>query len=132
MKDEPGPFDATAPRLFKAPFPLKEEWQWEYDYYDHTLHSSLLHQTYTHGSVLLGNDGPGECWTLVVTGAQRGQVWWLRDGCATPYAHTPSEQKEGDFLCWVTEVELVMSLGCSGGFDGQAGLGEAAVYEVAA
>ncbi|MEW2290974.1 hypothetical protein, partial [Streptomyces sp. NPDC047841] len=32
----------------------------------------------------------------------------------------------------VTEVELVMSLGCSGGFDGQAGLGEAAVYEVAA
>ncbi|MCA1224187.1 IS3 family transposase, partial [Streptomyces sp. 8L] len=27
----------------------------------------------------------------------------------------------------VTEVELVMSVGCSGGSDGQAGLGEAAV-----
>jgi hypothetical protein len=32
----------------------------------------------------------------------------------------------------VTEVELVMSHGCSGGPDGQTGLGEAAVYEVAA
>lgn len=32
----------------------------------------------------------------------------------------------------VTEVELVMSAGCSGGSDGQAGFGEAAVYEVAA
>jgi hypothetical protein len=32
----------------------------------------------------------------------------------------------------ITEVELVMSLDCSGGSDGQAGLGEAAVYEVAA
>lgn len=31
-----------------------------------------------------------------------------------------------------TEVELVMSLGRSGGSDGQAGLSEAAVYEVAA
>ncbi|MER6114239.1 hypothetical protein, partial [Streptomyces hirsutus] len=32
----------------------------------------------------------------------------------------------------VTELELVMSLGRSGGSDGQAGLGETAVYEVAA
>lgn len=31
-----------------------------------------------------------------------------------------------------TEVELVMSCLCSGGSDGQAGLGEAAAYEVAA
>lgn len=31
-----------------------------------------------------------------------------------------------------TEVELAMSDGCSGGSDGQTGLGEAAVYEVAA
>ncbi|MFE1765780.1 hypothetical protein ACFW81_16400 [Streptomyces angustmyceticus] len=35
-------------------------------------------------------------------------------------------------LALATEVELVMSLGCSGGSDGEAGLGEAAVYEVAA
>ncbi|MET9147169.1 hypothetical protein [Streptomyces sp. NPDC004042] len=32
----------------------------------------------------------------------------------------------------LTEIELVMSLGYSGGSDGQAGLGEAAIYEVAA
>lgn len=33
---------------------------------------------------------------------------------------------------WTPEVELVMSLGCLGGHDGQTGLGEAAVFEVAA
>ncbi|WP_158771738.1 SMI1/KNR4 family protein [Streptomyces sp. NRRL S-340] len=100
----PDPFDATAPRPFKEPFPLTEEWQWEYDYYDHSLHSSLLHQTYTHGSVLLGSDQPGQYWTLVVTGPQRGQVWWLRDGCAAPYADdTPSQQAGGDFLSWARD-----------------------------
>jgi hypothetical protein len=31
-----------------------------------------------------------------------------------------------------TEIELVMPHGCSGGPDGQTGLGEAAVYEIAA
>lgn len=98
----PHPFDATAARQFEDPFPLQEEWQWEYEYYDHSLHSPLLHQTYTHGSVLLGSDRPGEYWTLVVTGAQRGQVWWLRDGCATPYAATPSEHS-GGFLRWVRD-----------------------------
>jgi hypothetical protein len=45
-------------------------------------------------------------------------------GCATSPASAAASA--------VTEVELVMSLGRSGGSDAQAGLGEAAVYEVAA
>ncbi|MFD0310042.1 hypothetical protein [Streptomyces sp. NPDC127119] len=97
----PEPFDGTAARTPDLPFPLEEEWQWEYDYYDHALHSALLHQVYQRGSVLLGSDRPGEYWTLVVTGPQRGQVWWLGDGCATPYADSPPEPPTDGFLRWV-------------------------------
>lgn len=99
----PEPFDGTAERVPGRPFPLEEEWQWEYDYYDHVLHSSLLHRTYQDGSVLLGADGVGEYWTLVVAGPQRGRVWWLRDGCATPYTGSLSGQPEQGFAGWVKD-----------------------------
>ncbi|MFE8925835.1 SMI1/KNR4 family protein [Streptomyces rochei] len=99
----PEPFDGTTVRMPDQRFPLKEEWQWEYDYYDDTRHSTLLHHTYQHGSVLLGSDRSGEYWTLVVTGPQRGRVWWLTDGCAAPYASSPSDPSEGDFLHWVRD-----------------------------
>ncbi|MFE6530997.1 SMI1/KNR4 family protein [Streptomyces rochei] len=98
----PKPFDGTTVRMPGQRFPLEEEWQWEYDYHD-TRHSTLLHHTYQHGSVLLDSDRSGEYWTLVVTGPQRGRVWWLRDGCAAPYASSPSDQSEGDFLRWVRD-----------------------------
>ena len=32
----PEPFNGTTARLLGRPFPLEEEWQWEYDYEDHT------------------------------------------------------------------------------------------------
>ncbi|MFF5547945.1 hypothetical protein [Streptomyces olivaceoviridis] len=60
-----------------------------------------MHQIYQCGSVLLGSDRPGEYWTLVVTGPQRGQVWWLRDGCAAPSADSPSAQLGGGFHGWI-------------------------------
>ncbi|MGW2016811.1 hypothetical protein [Streptomyces sp. NPDC001927] len=96
----PEPFDGTAERVLGRAFPLDQEWQWEYDYYDHAVHSSLLHQIYQCGSVLLASDGPGEYWTLVVTGAQRGRAWWLGDGCAAPYADIPAEQDGSEFVSW--------------------------------
>ncbi|MGW2778362.1 SMI1/KNR4 family protein [Streptomyces olivaceoviridis] len=99
----PEPFDGTAVRGLAQLFPLEEEWQWEYDYYDHALHSDTLHQIYQCGSVLLGSDRPGEYWTLVVTGPQRGQVWWLRDGCAAPSADSPSAQLGGGFHGWIRD-----------------------------
>ncbi|MEV4788281.1 SMI1/KNR4 family protein [Streptomyces tuirus] len=102
----PEPFDGTAARVPNQPFPLEEEWQWEYDYYDHSLHSFQLHQTYQHGSVLLGSDRSGEYWTLVVTGPQRGRVWWLRDGCAAPYADSLSALPGGEFLHWVRDWQV--------------------------
>ncbi|MER6408755.1 SMI1/KNR4 family protein [Streptomyces viridosporus] len=99
----PQPFDGTAARRPAEPFPLEEEWQWEYDYHDDALHSPVLHGLYQCGSVLLGSDRPGEYWTLVVAGPQRGRVWWLRDGCAAPYADSPPGRPGGGFLDWVSD-----------------------------
>lgn len=87
----PEPFDGTAARRPALPFPLKEETEWEYEYYDDALHSHVQHQAYQWGSVLLGRDDPGPyCtaafWTLVVAGPQRGQIWHLNDAGAGPYA----------------------------------------------
>ncbi|MDF3142947.1 MULTISPECIES: hypothetical protein [unclassified Streptomyces] len=100
----PEPFDGTTERNFTEPFPLAEEWQWEYDYYDHDEHSPLLHGIYQNGSVLLGGNRDCEFWVLVVTGSQRGRVWWLGDGCAAPYADVGQENEpEADFVAWFQE-----------------------------
>ena len=100
----PEPFDGTALRKPAAPFPLEEEWQWEYDYYDHGQHSPLLHSIYQHGSILLGSNRGREFWILVVTGPQRGRVWWLGDGCAAPYADSGEEaEPEVDFVSWLLD-----------------------------
>ncbi|WP_406357578.1 hypothetical protein [Streptomyces sp. NBC_00658] len=97
----PEPFDGAAVRKFTEPFPLEEEWQWEYDYYDHAEHSPLLHGIYQHGSVLLGGNRDCEFWVLVVTGPQRGRVWWLGDGCVAPYMDAEEESEpEADFVTW--------------------------------
>ncbi|MEU2601747.1 SMI1/KNR4 family protein [Streptomyces hirsutus] len=97
----PEPFDGTAVRKFTEPFPLEEEWQWEYDYYDDDEHSPLLHGIYQNGSVLLGGNRDCEFWVLVVTGTQRGRVWWLGDGCVAPYADAGEEgEPETDFVAW--------------------------------
>ncbi|MGW1087738.1 SMI1/KNR4 family protein [Streptomyces sp. NPDC002596] len=100
----PEPFDGTAARNLAVPFPLEEEWQWEYEYYDHDEHSPLLHGIYQHGSVLLGSNRDCEFWVLVVTGSQRGRIWWLGDGCVAPYADPGEEaESETDFVAWFEE-----------------------------
>ncbi|MET8433093.1 SMI1/KNR4 family protein [Streptomyces sp900116325] len=100
----PEPFDGTAPQKPAVPFPLKEEWQWEYDYYDHNQHSPLLHGVHQHGSILLGGNRGREFWILIVTGPQRGRVWWLGDGCAAPYVDAGEEaEPEVDFVSWLQD-----------------------------
>lgn len=99
------PFDGSAPRTPSTPFPLAEEWQWEYDCAPFEQRQSLITATYLQGSVLLGSEKPGWFWTLVTTGEQRGQVWVLSDGCAAPYsgpARDPLQPGLG-FLAWVRQ-----------------------------
>jgi hypothetical protein len=67
----------------------------------------------------------------------RAPVWFdveVHVGAAPNWAlaATASARPGSDGAQAVTEVELVVSRGLSGRSDGQAGLGEAAVYEVAA
>ncbi|MFE6225561.1 hypothetical protein [Streptomyces sp. NPDC057854] len=39
----------------------------------------------THGSLLLGTDGCGMDWHLIVTGPQRGHVWLIDEIGAIPF-----------------------------------------------
>ncbi|MFD9214572.1 hypothetical protein ACFVY9_15965 [Streptomyces sp. NPDC059544] len=109
----PDPFDWTAPREPAVPFPLEEEWQWEYDHDDHDEHSPLLHGIYRHGSILLGSNRDCGFWILIVTGPQRGRVWWLGDGCVAPYADAGAEaEPEVDFVAWLQDRQADQGWWC--------------------
>ncbi|MEV7597037.1 SMI1/KNR4 family protein [Kitasatospora sp. NPDC089797] len=101
----PEPFDGSAPRDPAAPFPLTEEWQWEYDF-DPEEHVARMTSLYRDGSVILGAEEPGCYWALVTAGPQRGTVWQLADGIAFPYAgpdgdvYTDGARPFG-FLDWI-------------------------------
>jgi hypothetical protein len=56
----------------------------------------------------------------------------LRECAAAAARYWPSDAIMVTTNVFVTDVEFVVSRGCSGGSDGQASLGEAAVYEVTA
>jgi hypothetical protein len=50
-----------------------------------------------HGALLLGNDGCGMLWLLIVTGTERGRVWWLTDVGVQP------TMPRRDFLRWFVD-----------------------------
>ena len=104
------PFDGSAPRRPSAPFPLTEEWEWEYDCAPFDQMEGLITAAYLQGSVLLGSEQPGWFWTLIVTGGQRGQVWVLSDGCAAPYSGPDRDplQPGFGFLEWVRQWQKGM------------------------
>ncbi|NUR28699.1 MAG: SMI1/KNR4 family protein, partial [Catenulispora sp.] len=62
----------------------------------------LLGPVFDHGSVVLGTDGCGMYWHLIVTGEQRGHVWWISGEGAVPFGaefgHTGGES---GFAGWV-------------------------------
>jgi hypothetical protein len=74
----------------RKPFPLTDAWVWEgEDHDDERLASSR------HGTLALCNSGCGMYWLLVVTGAERGQVWAHTDVGVCP------QDPRRDFLDWI-------------------------------
>ena len=69
---------------------LTEGWVWEGEEYDEARRDAARH-----GTLVLGTDGCGLYWILVVTGAMRGQVWAHADVGVCP------QEPGRDFLQWV-------------------------------
>ncbi|MFE0640647.1 SMI1/KNR4 family protein [Streptomyces sp. NPDC058877] len=95
-------------RLLAEPFPLTVAWLWEED--DETALSMEEFEARTapvfdHGSLLLGTDGCGMYWHLIVTGPQRGHVWQISGEGAVPFGSpSPDALMPGTpgFTGWVT------------------------------
>lgn len=112
------PFAQTPPdwgshrpeRVLSEPFPLTATWIWENHEGDEEAQSEAelearMDAVFEHGSLLLGTDGCGMYWHLVVTGPQRGHVWLIDEYGAMPFGTSsgtsPMPGAPG-FTGWVT------------------------------
>ncbi|QNE79042.1 SMI1/KNR4 family protein [Streptomyces finlayi] len=80
--------DGRPARRLDLPFPLTEAWLWEDEDDDPRSEEevdALLDRVFDHGSIVLGTDGCGMNWHLVVTGPHRGHVWNISGEGATPF-----------------------------------------------
>ncbi|MFE3940434.1 SMI1/KNR4 family protein [Streptomyces sp. NPDC059118] len=97
-------------RLLAEPFPLRSTWMWENNEEDEEALSeqefeARMDAVFDHGSLLLGTDGCGMYWHLVVTGPQRGHVWFVDEYGAMPFGTSPSTSPmpgTPGFTGWVT------------------------------
>ncbi|MFJ8431394.1 SMI1/KNR4 family protein [Kitasatospora sp. NPDC094019] len=78
-------------RLLGEPFPLTAAWVWENDEEElsEEEYEARVEPVYNHGSLVLGTDGCGMYWHLVVTGPQRGHVWLVDENGALPFGTGP-------------------------------------------
>ncbi|MFC8618373.1 SMI1/KNR4 family protein [Micromonospora purpureochromogenes] len=72
-------------RVLSRPFPLTSTWLWEDDPRPWEEISPLIDQVCNDGSIVLGTDGCGMYWHLIVTGPHRGHVWNISGEGATPF-----------------------------------------------
>jgi hypothetical protein len=78
--------DDRPERDLSRPFPLTSQWVWEEDDSEPSEETeALLDQVFDHGSIVLGTDGCGMYWHLVVTGPHRGHVWMITGEGAAPF-----------------------------------------------
>lgn len=77
--------DGRPQRDLSRPFPLTEAWLWEDDERPEEEIEPILGQVFDHGSIVLGTDGCGMYWHLVVTGPQRGHIWNICGEGAIPF-----------------------------------------------
>ncbi|MFF5874810.1 MULTISPECIES: SMI1/KNR4 family protein [Streptomyces] len=79
-------------RLLAEPFPLTRAWLWEQDDEEELSDEEFEERVgpvYDHGSLLLGTDGCGMYWHLIVTGCERGHVWLIDENGAIPFGDRP-------------------------------------------
>ncbi|MFE2870138.1 MULTISPECIES: SMI1/KNR4 family protein [unclassified Embleya] len=67
------------------PFPLTSQWLWDDDPRPEEETEPILEQVFDHGTIVLGTDGCGMYWHLVVTGPHRGHLWNICGEGATPF-----------------------------------------------
>lgn len=89
-------------RVLNRPFPLTETWIWESDPRPFEEYAPLLAPVREHGSIVLGTDGCGMYWHLVVTGPHRGHVWFVTGEGAMPFgAEFGTTTARSGFAGWV-------------------------------
>jgi hypothetical protein len=59
--------------------------EWEEDDTDTEEIDALVDRVFDHGSLVLGTDGCGMNWHLVVTGPHRGHIWMIAGEGADPF-----------------------------------------------
>lgn len=93
-------------RVPARPFPLTEAWLWAQDERPVAQIEQLVDPVFDHGSIVLGADGRGAYWTLVVTGRQRGHVWNISEIGACPFgAEFGCTTAPAGFAGWVAHWE---------------------------
>ncbi|MEU6803581.1 SMI1/KNR4 family protein [Streptomyces neyagawaensis] len=113
LADIPSDWGSHRPeRRLAEPFPLTEAWPWEDEGGEgdeETLSEqefeARLDPVFDHGSLLLGTDGCGMYWHLIVTGPQRGHIWQIAGEGAFPFGpQSPEALMPGTpgFTGWVT------------------------------
>ncbi len=68
------------------PFPLTSAWIWEDG--EPPPDPGITRDQVWDGALLLGHDGCGAYWTLVVTGTHRGHIWNVTDVGAQPFGRS--------------------------------------------
>ncbi|MEV0675011.1 SMI1/KNR4 family protein [Actinosynnema sp. NPDC050436] len=103
LADLPRDWGAGRPeRVLAEPFPLTATWVWENDPRPEAEVEPLIGPVHDHGSVVLGTDGCGIYWHLVVTGPHRGHVWYVTGEGAVPFgAEFGTTTGKSGFAGWV-------------------------------
>jgi SMI1 / KNR4 family (SUKH-1) len=91
-------------RDLAKPFPLSETWIWEGDPEADEKPDELYAAITDHGSIVLGTDGCGMNWHLIVSGGQRGRIWQITgEGAAYYGAESGWTSAESGFTGWVRQ-----------------------------
>jgi len=88
-------------RHLTMPFPLSAPWIWEGGEGPEPDEEELV-PVYDHGSLVLGTDGCGMYWHLIITGAHRGHIWLIDEAGAMPFgAEFGYTTGQSGFAGWV-------------------------------